>query len=117
VIKKGSAADLALLYSTIRLKPPTFRPASLRHPPFSKLARWYIIQKLWNLVRLSDPPEMRLRTLVQRTSVFDGTHVLRTNTALYPDCPPMSLPLDWDDGELPETVRNIRERGGLDLIV
>ncbi len=42
---------------------------------------------------------------------------IRTNAALYLNCPPMALPLDWDDSELPETVLNIRERGGFDLIV
>lgn len=42
---------------------------------------------------------------------------IRTNAALYPNCPPMALPLDWDDEELPEVVRNIRERDGFDLIV
>jgi hypothetical protein len=42
---------------------------------------------------------------------------IRANAALNPDCPPMALPLDWDDEELPETVRDIRERGGFDLIV
>jgi len=40
-----------------------------------------------------------------------------TNAALYSTCSPMALPLDWDDEELPETVRNIRVRGGFDLIV
>jgi hypothetical protein len=44
-------------------------------------------------------------------------YYIRANAALYPNCPPMALPLDWDDEELPETVRNIHERGGLDLIV
>jgi hypothetical protein len=39
------------------------------------------------------------------------------NAALYPNCPPMALPLDWDDEELPEMVRDIREWGGFDLIV
>jgi hypothetical protein len=38
---------------------------------------------------------------------------IRTNAALYPNCPPMALPLDWDDEE---AVRDIRERGGFDLI-
>jgi hypothetical protein len=42
---------------------------------------------------------------------------IRMNTALYPNCPPMALPPDWDDEELPETVPNICERGGFDLIV
>ena len=42
---------------------------------------------------------------------------IRANATLYPNCPPMALSLDWDDEELPETVRNIRERGGFDLIV
>ena len=42
---------------------------------------------------------------------------IRANATLYPNCLPMALPLDWDDEELPETVRNIRERGGFDLIV
>ena len=43
---------------------------------------------------------------------------IHTNAALYPNCPPpMALPLDWDDEELPEAVRNVRERGGFDLIV
>jgi hypothetical protein len=41
---------------------------------------------------------------------------IRTNTALYPNCPPTALPLDWDE-ELPEMVQNIRERGGFDLVV
>ena len=42
---------------------------------------------------------------------------IRANAALYPNYPPMALPLDWDDDKLPETVRNIRESGGFDLIV
>ena len=42
---------------------------------------------------------------------------IRANAALYPNCLLMALPLDWDDEELPETVRSIRERGGFDLIV
>jgi hypothetical protein len=42
---------------------------------------------------------------------------ITTNAALYPNCPPVAHPLDWDDEELPETVLNIRERGGFDLIV
>jgi hypothetical protein len=42
---------------------------------------------------------------------------IRTNAMLYPNCSPMALPLDWDDKELPEPVRNIRERGGFGLIV
>jgi len=42
---------------------------------------------------------------------------IRANAALYPNCPPMALSLDWDDEELSETVWNIRERGGFDLIV
>ncbi|KAF8475360.1 putative methyltransferase-domain-containing protein [Russula ochroleuca] len=41
---------------------------------------------------------------------------IRTNAALYPNCAPTSLPLDWDE-ELPETVQNVRERGGFDLVV
>jgi hypothetical protein len=42
---------------------------------------------------------------------------IRANAALYPNCPPMALSLDWDDEGLPGTVRNIRGRGGFDLIV
>jgi hypothetical protein len=42
---------------------------------------------------------------------------IRTNTALYPNCPPMALPPDWGDEELSELVRYIRERGRFDLIV
>jgi len=46
------------------------------------------------------------------------SHNIRANAALYPHCSPlMALPLDWDDEELPETVRDVRERGGFDLIV
>jgi hypothetical protein len=41
---------------------------------------------------------------------------IRTNAVLYPNCPPTALPLDWDE-ELPETVQNIREGGGFDLVV
>jgi hypothetical protein len=41
---------------------------------------------------------------------------IHANAALYPHCPPIALPLDWDQ-ELPEAVRNIRERGGFNLIV
>jgi hypothetical protein len=37
-----------------------------------------------------------------------------TNAARYPNCPPMALPLDWDDEE---AVWDICERGGYDLIV
>lgn len=43
---------------------------------------------------------------------------IQANTALYPHCPPTALPLDWDEGELPEAVRDVRERrGGFDLVV
>ena len=42
---------------------------------------------------------------------------IRANATLYNNCSPMALPLDWDDEEFPETVRNIRECGGFDLIV
>jgi hypothetical protein len=38
------------------------------------------------------------------------------NDALYPNCPPTALPLDWHE-ELPETLQNIREGGGFDLVV
>lgn len=41
---------------------------------------------------------------------------IRTNAALYPNCSPTALPLDWDEA-LPETVQNVRERGGFDLVV
>ena len=42
---------------------------------------------------------------------------IRSNTALFPHCPPTALPLDWDD-ELPETVHNnVRERGPYDVVV
>ena len=44
------------------------------------------------------------------------SHNIHTNATLYPNCPPIALPLNWDE-ELPETVQNIRERGGFDLIV
>ena len=44
------------------------------------------------------------------------SHNIRTNAALYPDCPPTALPLDWDDG-LPEMVQDVRDRGAFDLIV
>lgn len=41
---------------------------------------------------------------------------IRSNTALFPNCPPTALPLDWDD-ELPKTVyNNVRERGGYDVV-
>jgi hypothetical protein len=40
---------------------------------------------------------------------------IHANTALYPHCPPTALPLDWDEEELPEAVRNVR--GGFDLVV
>lgn len=40
---------------------------------------------------------------------------IHANTALYPNCPPTTLPLDWDEEELPEAVRDIR--GGFDLVV
>jgi len=41
---------------------------------------------------------------------------MRSNATLYPNCPPTALPLDWDE-ELPETVRDFRDRGGFDLVV
>ncbi|KAH9962670.1 putative methyltransferase-domain-containing protein [Russula dissimulans] len=41
---------------------------------------------------------------------------IRSNVTLYPNCPPTALPLDWDE-ELPETVRDLRDRGGFDLVV
>ena len=44
------------------------------------------------------------------------SHNIHTNAILYPNCPPTALSLDWDE-ELPETVQNLRERGGFDLIV
>jgi hypothetical protein len=44
------------------------------------------------------------------------SHNIRTNAALYPDCSPTTLPLDWYD-ELPETVLNVRERGGFDIVM
>lgn len=40
---------------------------------------------------------------------------IHTNTALYPHCTPTALPLDWDEQELPEAVRDVR--GGFDLVV
>jgi len=54
-------------------------------------------------------------------SVFEGTHVqqgynIRTNAALYPNCPLTALPLYWDE-ELSEPVQNIREHGGFDLVM
>ncbi len=41
---------------------------------------------------------------------------IRTNVTIYPNSPTMALPLDWDEDEFPETVENIRKRGGFDLI-
>jgi hypothetical protein len=40
---------------------------------------------------------------------------IHANSTLYPHFPPIVLPLDWDQ-ELPESVLNIREHGGFDLI-
>jgi len=40
---------------------------------------------------------------------------IHANTALYPHCRPTALPLDWDEEELPEAVRDVR--GGFDLVV
>jgi hypothetical protein len=40
---------------------------------------------------------------------------IHANSTLYHHCPPTVLPLGWDQ-ELPESVLNIRERGGFDLI-
>jgi len=44
---------------------------------------------------------------------------IHANSALYPHFPPTALPLDWDEEELPEAVRNVRGRrgGGFDLVV
>jgi hypothetical protein len=41
---------------------------------------------------------------------------IRTNAALYPNCPSTALPLDWDE-EFRQLVQNICERGGFDLVV
>ena len=40
---------------------------------------------------------------------------IHANTALYTHCPPIALPLDWDEEELPDAVRDVR--GGFDLVV
>ena len=40
---------------------------------------------------------------------------IHANTALYPHCPPPALPLDWDDEELPEAVRDVF--GGFNIVV
>jgi hypothetical protein len=42
---------------------------------------------------------------------------IRANAALYPNGAPTAFPLDWEDEALPETVQNVRERGGFDLVV
>ena len=40
---------------------------------------------------------------------------IHANAALYPHYPPTALPLDWDEEEPPEAIRDVR--GGFDLVV
>jgi hypothetical protein len=56
-----------------------------------------------------------LQSFLVASSMELMSYNIHANTTLYPHFPPTVLPLDWEQ-ELPESVLNIRERGGFDLI-
>jgi hypothetical protein len=56
-----------------------------------------------------------LESFLVASSMELMSYNIHANSTLYPHFPPTVLPLDWDQ-ELPESVLNIRERGGFDLI-
>jgi hypothetical protein len=71
------------------------------------------------LIRSRCRTRWKLRPFFFRSCVASSmelmSHNIRTNAALYLDCPPTALPLDWDE-ELPEMVQDVRERGALTLL-
>ncbi|KAF8273188.1 putative methyltransferase-domain-containing protein [Lactarius quietus] len=78
-----------------------------------------IVSLVLAALRSSDAACATYETRIFSTDLLSSMELMHyniyANTALYPHCPPTALPLDWDEEELPEAVRDAR--GGFDLIV
>jgi len=78
-----------------------------------------IVSLVLAALRSSDTTYAAHETRIFSTDLLSSMELMNynihANTALYTHCPPTALPLDWDEEELPDAVRDIR--GGFDLVV